>query len=103
VFGNSIPDRLSVTGNSMIGGNLQVHDNQVKSLFPANIIVVQQNTHVGGNILVSNNTASGGPPRHLVIVLDNTASGILGCEGNTPAATGGSNTAALKTGECANL
>lgn len=92
---------------SSVDGNLKIHNNQAAGGSYENGVFAAVNG-VGGNLEVHNNTATGASGSIILVdVGGNTVTNNLSCKKNTPAASDafgfGPNTAAKKTGECANL
>jgi hypothetical protein len=94
---NGVAGPANVLCGAQIGNNLDVHDNRNETVIGVSGACTTGNS-VGNDTNVYNNRVTGGPS---AVIAGNTVSHNLLCILNTPAPTGGGNTAAHKTGQCA--
>lgn len=110
ITGNLIADGaadVSISGDSSIGGSVQVQRGAGASILDAGISGSLQITAMAGPVEASGNQIGGNTQAFSnlggVTLTDNSMTGVLQCTGNTPAPTGGGNVASQKDGQCAGL
>jgi len=92
-----------VIQGGIIKGNVQIEDNQVRTIFDANFVV---DAEIGGNLQFSNNTA-GSSSSFGNLISGNTILGALQCSDNTPAPqnwwSGPNDVTGNQDGQCSRL